>query len=444
MKPYQKICFIVLINTLFFNCSDTKHTHGKDNLCETDSTIVAMFLSDFHVGENYGAVSRICPPRKEEEYDEIGENIFCHKKVIEMLDTLGTICKSKHHHTIPRLILLGDIFDIAVHEESDAFNLTHDFFNTKTGKYKRSFISYFDEVIYISGNHDHHVWKMLQENYYIEERLQQGNALPYPHQRIAVLDLNNLQISNENTTVIPLHGNMVSAILRDKNLKVHIAYPNLYIRCNTDDNAGICVTHGHFFEPNWNKSSNDIPNFPDTILLKNYFVNLEKYNSPFTEFSDYSIAQVNQDFAQGLSDACFDSVFYKYRAMGKYVADSFPAFFPLLHDSLKNVAMTAYDTTKLSLHKVQVIPYLEHVKSEMAEKNMKFTKLVYGHTHVPCFREDYVYGISDTTEVSNTGGWVNIAQSQDATNTYRKTPNPMFLTKDGGLHKVFDFQKKMN
>ncbi|MCF8229327.1 MAG: hypothetical protein K9G58_14730 [Bacteroidales bacterium] len=119
-------------------------------------------------------------------------------------------------------------------------------------------------------------------------------------------------------------------MLSNNEKAVYVTYPNLYIRCGRND--GICVTHVHFFEPNWNKDTNQVLFFPDINKSSNYFRDLDKYNSPFTEFSDYSIAQVDDEFTQGLSDSPFgdksNMQAEKYAETGLYLGKTYPAFFP--------------------------------------------------------------------------------------------------------------------
>jgi UDP-2,3-diacylglucosamine pyrophosphatase LpxH len=139
-----------------------------------------MFISDFHIGENYGAVVQEIPKGREDNYighyvDEIGTEIYYHTEVANLLKVL------EKQTTIPYLIILGDVFDIAVDEVSDAFNLSQIFFNTEING--RTFMSHFDSVIFVAGNHDHHVWMMLQERYYIQDQLTDGKEATRFHNR---------------------------------------------------------------------------------------------------------------------------------------------------------------------------------------------------------------------------------------------------------------------
>jgi hypothetical protein len=406
---------------------------------------VAMFLSDFHIGEIYGSVTRHIPQGKASEYDSIlvTPRIYYHKRVITLLQNVDKALGDKQ--SMPYLILVGDIFDIAVHEASDVYNLSQTFFSYPIYK-GRSFISFFDTIIFIPGNHDHHTWTLLQESYYIHEPLLNSQqALPFPHQIISVLSIGkSLSFRCEDTlfTYNPRH-NFLSAIVSKGSKAVYVAYPNLYIAC--PDKQAICVTHGHFFEPQWNK---------DTILSvlakpkyhPYFFHTIEKYNAPFTEFSDYGIAQVNDTFTSRLSDCGFqnDTI---YQKIAMELATTFPLFFPLEIE-----AQPLTDMEKLKNHPKQVFPYMYHSIVQMETRGMHLSKMVYGHTHIPCF--DLLCTLNDFNDNSlripeqylrtsfrlyNTGGWVNLTvplkESMD--NTTQHTPNPMFLYRNGDIEKVF-------
>ncbi|MDZ7742913.1 MAG: hypothetical protein U5Q03_14555 [Bacteroidota bacterium] len=283
MKTYASS--IVLLFTLSFivtACSPEKLPDNAEVQTQKSNDVVAMFLSDFHAGENYGAVSREVPTMKKGEYDSVPgiPNLYFHKKITALLHNIDSIA-SVNNGNIPYLILLGDIFDIAVHEASDAFNLAHDFFNAPLYN-NRSFTSYFDTVIYLPGNHDHHVWHMLQEKYYIQDRLLSGReALPFPHQSQGILDITKTgKLLNNGNKLIPSGSgkNFISYLLSDHEKEIHVFYPNLYIRYA--DDKGICVTHGHFFEPNWNKDTSVMAYFPDVNNMPEYFKNLENTMPP--------------------------------------------------------------------------------------------------------------------------------------------------------------------
>jgi len=448
-----KLMLMILIVITIIACND-QNARQKQTTTQT-GPLVAMFLSDFHIGENFGGVSRHIPTEWQLYYDsaEAFQNMYYHKKIGEMVHSIRETLKRNEQEHIPYLILLGDIFDLAVHNESDAFNLAHEFFNAPLFN-GRSLISFFDRVIYLPGNHDHHVWRMLQEEYYVENRLQNDlPALPFPQKSMSILKLNqSMTIQNIDSSLIAggQYENIISHVLTDNNKNVHISYPNLYV--DYGDSNGICVTHGHFFEPNWNKDSSVVKYFPDVNNMPDYFANLEKYNSPFTEFSDYAIAQTNQYFTDKLTDIPFEDVATskEYAEIGNYLAREYPAFFPL-----DTVYKPLTDIEKLQRHPKQVFTYLQKTAEQMQRQGMQFSKLVYGHTHVPCFArikkfKDFGPEKTDADAewleqeivIYNTGGWVGIKKPENINinNTIAKAPNPMFLYEDGKIEKVLKYE----
>lgn len=413
---------------------------------QSNQVPVAMFMSDFHIGEVYGSVTRVLPKdnAKNDYLSAIvdGKTIYYRKEVAEMAKALDQ--KLGANGKIHYLILLGDIFDLAIHNESDAFNLSYSFFNkVKLTKNKRTLISFFDQIIYIPGNHDHHVWKMLQEEYYISNHLQNKfSALPIPQQVIGLLDLNTNRMIMKDSVIFPdPRKNFIAAVLGQNKKPVYVAYPNLYIMYGRNDKEGICVTHGHFFEPGWNKTA---LNFDKYLKLMNdsvYFSELEKNNSPLTEFSDYEVAQNFDTIAQGMSDLQFNTD-PEYEKIYSVLGKKYPMLFPI---KMKKSSKTKdFDIVSLIKYADLVDPYLMHTESQMKHLkkgnetySLDFNKLVYGHTHVPCFGVKYNKNIysKDSTYINlnltiyNTGGWVNINRVS--------RPNPMFLYKDGTIKPVF-------
>ncbi|MCF8235521.1 MAG: hypothetical protein K9G67_11830 [Bacteroidales bacterium] len=453
MKTTLTKLTILILTVLTILACNNQNTKPKQSISE-GGPLAGMFLSDFHIGENFGGVSRHIPTEWQMYYDsaEAFQNMYYHKKIGEMVQSIRETLEQNEQERIPYLILLGDIFDLAVHNESDAFNLVHEFFNAPVF-YGRSLISFFDRVIYLPGNHDHHVWRMLQEEYYVENRLQNDlPALPFPQKSMSILRLGKpttIQQIDSSLMAGGQYENIIAHILANNKKEVFISYPNLYIDYGAGN--GICVTHGHFFEPNWNKDSSVVKYFPDVNNMPDYFKNLEKYNSPFTEFSDYAVAQTSQYFTDKLTDIPFEDVSTskQYAEIGNYLAKEYPSFFPL-----DTVYEPLTDIEKLERHPTQVFTYLQKTAEQMQWQGMKFSKMVYGHTHVPCFGQIRKFNdfspekagadpewLEQEFVIYNTGGWVGIKKPENINidNATKKAPNPMFLYEDGKIEKVLKY-----
>jgi predicted phosphodiesterase len=392
-----------------------------------------MFLSDFHIGEVYGSVTKVLPKNDsiKKYYDSTtvnNEKIYYRREVKKLFKTLHKKCKKNNR--IPYLILMGDIVDMAVHNSSDALNLAHSIFNDTTIFKGKSFTSYFDTIIYIPGNHDHHVWKMLQEQYYISNSMElTGIASPVQQQIIGVLDLEKGSMSKDSVIFPDPQKNFLSSVLSDNKNPVYIAYPNLYIKAFSKH---ICVTHGHFFEPGWNKSSLNFNKSDSLMDGSEYFSELEKNNSPITEFSDYAVSQSMGGLAQGINDIQYgDSTYYKKYL--KLVA-LFPQLFPVNLNEPKRTKHN--DIQKLMEHPELVDTFLVNTQRQMNTEDMKFNTLIYGHTHVPCYSVQYHKHIDDLLgyklkldlSIYNTGGWVGIDDISK--------PTPLFLYENGNIESV--------
>ncbi len=437
MKAINLFCLTALLLLLISVSCNSPEENVVSKINADINTPGAMFMSDFHIGEVYGGVTRILPNNDTLKLCYIStvvgnDTIYYRKeinKIVHSLDSITHFSGTK----IPFIVLLGDIFDMAVHNETDALNLSHLFFTkvkfeSNYSETSRSFISFFDNIIYLPGNHDHHVWKMLQEEYYISQHLTEyGYALKLPQQSPAVLNLDNNEILVQDSIIFPdKRKNFISSVLSDNLLDVFVAYPNLYIEYGEVDKdnskPGVCVTHGHFFEPGWNKSSLNFDSKIKHMDDAKYFSELEKNNSPLTEFSDFAVAQTFDTMAQGISDLQFG--YSDYEPIYEKLSALYPQLFPIKME--KSHKTKDFDEITLNEYSQLADTFLVRTKSQMKSYNIDFKELIYGHTHVPCFNLNYDKGFS--LKIYNTGGWVNINEVS--------RPNPMFLYGDGNIVSV--------
>lgn len=104
-----------------------------------------MAISDLHLGEPEGLL-----------YDS-GVKI---QDVV--LSKVSELAKSKDglEDGIEEVILIGDIVDLSEATEEEAYRNTRTFLSALLGRV------HVDKVIYIPGNHDHHLWVEMVEDYY--------------------------------------------------------------------------------------------------------------------------------------------------------------------------------------------------------------------------------------------------------------------------------------
>ena len=411
----------------------------------------ALVISDLHIGDLNGAVS--INPKERENYIKVKNGAYYIHKLLYNLD--NQLKKETKNIKIEYLILMGDILDVAVSNEADVYNLAKKFF--------KDFISkYFHKIIYIPGNHDHHLWEMIQSHNNIISRIE-NNKEAFRIPNINELSL-NLNVVRKTDKIEAINDSVSSKkFMHCKNSfiesifgkPVYLSYPNLYIYgMKNKQKYGICVTHGHMLEHGWNKTDEEIPGYNSVVLDTNEeFKNLEMKNVIFTEMTDYLFAQNYSDNAEALKNN-EDLVKNREEILG-----DFKLFLP---DSVYNKYLKQKDEEdrggsidnlkpinlqKLYNNKDIVDKYLLFAKQKMEDnfKGIVFNKFLYGHTHIPSFKDKYLFYEFDETkgttiELYNTGGWVNIQEKSNQLEEDRfeidKYPNPMFINSDGEIEKI--------
>jgi hypothetical protein len=140
----------------------------------------------------------------------------------------------------PTLILNGDILELALTTDNQAMMVFERFIELimPAGK------ELFESIIYIPGNHDHHLWELARETQYITylKDFKPGSLLPIPWHTTNMFfqDLANLVPSYSLTGIVRRYPHLGA-------FNVRTAYPNFAL---LNENTGRCVIfhHGHFAE----------------------------------------------------------------------------------------------------------------------------------------------------------------------------------------------------
>lgn len=134
------------------------------------------------------------------------------------------------------LIILGDVFDLAVSNYANTFNAARPFFN----RLKNDKV--FEEIIIVTGNHDHVLWSNLQYTKNIAEKIKDPGRMEWTIP--GILDNRNGKLQ--------LKGNYYQETfldnLCDPKLTFNVMSPNIYL---LDKEKTILFTHGQFFEGPW-------------------------------------------------------------------------------------------------------------------------------------------------------------------------------------------------
>jgi hypothetical protein len=178
------------------------------------------------------------------------------------------------------VILLGDLLDLAIGSLDEVYKDAREFFTvlSETGPYKR--------IVFIPGNHDHHFWRELVEEVFINESLRKGSHPPGHHNYTRCFVDKRFSISRSNPTspivlaeVWPHHKPMPEIVVK---------YPHHFVRIPSNDGSEkyYVFTHGHFLE--------DLFKPVNYIIQPAHLEELEAFNNFWLESFDYHIGHAGR------------------------------------------------------------------------------------------------------------------------------------------------------
>jgi hypothetical protein len=283
----------------------------------------------------------------------------------------------------------------------------------------------FKTIIYIPGNHDHHLWELARETQYVNHitKLKPGDELPIPWHTT------NIFVENDPNAV-PSYF-LTRLIKRYPNLEdftIHVAYPNFGL-ITEDGRKCVIFHHGHFVEPLYYlMSALKILLLPDHKMPGSvYGIEAENYawidffwstmgrsgdvgvgiESIYERMNDPKhFEKLLDNFAEELAKR------YDLPGWGDWMeAKILKGILNYLADKMTERERT-YAPRPLSeeaekgLWSYMIRPLRNQILTENKEKMPYDVSFVFGHTHKP-FQEDMNFrGYPEWVNVYNTGGWV--------------------------------------
>lgn len=139
----------------------------------------------------------------------------------------------------PTLILAGDIFENALTTMNNALMDFERFIELVMPKDQELF----DKILYIPGNHDHHMWELARETQYVENYLKKTK--PKDRLNVPWHDSRMFAQKNKPLPVGYIINNLIQRYDHLKNFEVSIAYPNFGLY---QEKQCALFHHGHFVE----------------------------------------------------------------------------------------------------------------------------------------------------------------------------------------------------
>jgi hypothetical protein len=342
----------------------------------------------------------------------------------EVLAAFAAGLRETLRHQRPQLVLLGDALDLGLSpfgDVSKSFLQLLDAFFPENGPdlFQR-------EIIYIAGNHDHHLWRMAQD-----------------HGFIAALESGKLPSDLDSVTGIfgtPLHRcRLLESLFAHRphlqGASVRLAYPNWGLS-DGDSRRAVVMHHGHYLDGMYRALSSLRAFLGDGEKLPATMRQLEQENGPWIDFlwsdlgsagdvggeagSLYEVmlsAGASHDFAETIARRITGGLHTRLGVNPKM---------PLKYGvTLDNLIRAGVDLTAGRAAERQRYGY-SHVLGEAETADLAWylgtplaTELqnelgsmprelsfIFGHTHKPFQDELLVDGYPVPVGVFNTGGWV--------------------------------------
>jgi len=195
--------------------------------------IAYVCLSDMHFGEEDSLLTNL---RVGSSKIDTSQPSAVLKQLVKCLKFL--ISRNQGNKK-PKLILNGDILELALCSTKEAAMAFERFIELTMKKGNELFDS---KIIYIPGNHDHHLWETAREKQYVDHigksKKKQLDA-PWQVTNMFVAKRQGAVLSNFLTTLVQR---------RFPDVVIEIAYPNLGL-LNQDASRCIVFHHGHFLDP---------------------------------------------------------------------------------------------------------------------------------------------------------------------------------------------------
>jgi hypothetical protein len=320
----------------------------------------------------------------------------------------------------PRLILNGDILEMALADTNQAAMVFERFIELI---FPPGGEALFDpHMLYIPGNHDHHIWESARETQYINfiSTIPAGAPLEPPWHATKMVSP-DLVPEHFLTTLLRRHPNL-------QNATVEVAYPN-YAMFSDDGNQCLIITHGHYVESIYSLMSTlNTMIFPDRKRPKVIW-EVEAENFAWLDFF-WSTMGRSGDVGRDIG-LLYDKLQDKQQV--EKLIENFAGSLVKKYNHLKwadgietkglawILDLTLGRVAGLERHKPEAFlsddaqqglewymqePLLEQLQLENKQRVPANITLFFGHTHKPFEQEMRFVGYPQPLKVYNSGGWV--------------------------------------
>ncbi|MBW2063348.1 MAG: metallophosphoesterase [Deltaproteobacteria bacterium] len=339
----------------------------------------------------------------------------------QLVDCLRYLISENKNKKKPTLILNGDILELALSTTNEAAMVFERFIELVMPKDNQLF----ERIIYIPGNHDHHLWEIARETQYTDHigGLDPSEYLPIPYHTTSMFV--------ENTPK-PVPSYFLTRLVRRyphlKDFVITVAYPNLGL-IHEKDQRCVIFSHGHFIESLYQLMST-MKNllFPERKKPVHIW-DIEAENFAWIDFFwstmgrsgevgtevelFYEKMQDKENFKRLLYNTA-EGLAKKYDLPGwgdMMEAKILKWIFGQMVDKMTGIERRQTDRplsqeAERGLWEYMNGPVKDQILIERKGNMPREVTFVFGHTHKP-FQEDMNFsGFPRWVDVYNTGGWI--------------------------------------
>ncbi len=383
------------------------------------TNIKYICISDTHFGQDNSLLTNLKADLCEKD------TLTPSPALLALKDCIKNLIDANHDtYEKPALILNGDILEFALCNVNQAVMVFERFLEV----FMPPDDMLFSEIIYIPGNHDHHIWEIARETQYVNhivDHIQPGQYIdePWHCTNIFKNDKNKL-VGYFLTKLIQRHEHL-------KNFEVKIAYPN-YGLIREDHKRCIIFHHGHFIEKMFIMLSEVMDMlFPERKSPDHKISvdELEKENFAWIDFFWSTMGRSgdagcrietiydylrHEKSKNRLISNCARSMARKYdlpgwgnfmeRIIMRFVINSFVKKFMALERTRTDVVLAK--SSREGLMKYLEGALLNQLQHELKSNIPEEVVFVYGHTHKPSESREIIEGYPGRVSFYNSGGWV--------------------------------------
>lgn len=376
-------------------------------------------ISDLHLGEEDSILTAI-------NNDGVDTNNPS-PVMVELVRCLKELVSKNEGDKKPTLILNGDILELAM----STTDISAMVFERFLELFMRKGEELFEKIVFVPGNHDHHLWEHARETQYLEYIKRHPNRkllAPWHKTEMFLEELDNPPHCHFLESILNRYASEEEAIFA-KDLNILVAYPNLGLR-STNNGRCIVIHHGHFIESEYRLMSTlkAVINGIDEEIPED-IQELEAENFAWIEFlwsavgrSGDAGAEVevlyehmcNCEHMKKHISKMAESLAKKYdlpKIPGDWVEkEIIQLFFEWAFDKFSKRERMVLNRKIGEEIKKGISLYLKttcnQIKDECDGWKPSELVFVFGHTHKPLEDRVKIEWLDGTVPVYNTGGWV--------------------------------------